>query len=104
MKALLISVLITFLSLGADAQNIDCVIVSADLKPVNFSVHTEGQCTTLSCDVSDARNIESALALCHQVEKDHRLCDWRIEPPAEATISKKAGAGEYFVSIRQCKI
>jgi len=80
----------------------ECVNTVVTDKGIEVGVSDSGKCVKLQCEGVDARNIQSALALCHQTEKDNNYCGWNIPVAIQNVSMKLEDNGRYSVNLIKC--
>ena len=98
------SILLFWFTSHSFAKTEECTSKGENLKYGSFSIIEEKSCVTLKCNVSGVKNIESALAVCHQVEKDFKLCGWERNKTIKEAVIRSQDTGNFNVSIKRCEI
>jgi len=80
----------------------ECVSGMVTYKGIEVTVSRLDSCVKLECEEIDARNIQSALALCHQTEKDHVYCGWNALDSINSVSMKLEENGRYSVDLIKC--
>ncbi|QKX17749.1 hypothetical protein [Microbulbifer sp. YPW1] len=103
MKALgiVINVALLIFSITALAQA-NCVSEVTAHRAVEVKIESSGSCTKLNCTNVKARNIQAALAICHQTEKDFNFCGWHEKRRIKHVEMLQPKGGVYEVGIEKC--
>ena len=103
-RKVVFTILIFLLSGHCYAEFQECTSDGDIQKYGSFSITKENNCVILKCNISGTKNIESALAVCHQVEKDFKLCGWERKKPIKDAVIRVQESGKFNVSIKRCEI
>jgi len=80
----------------------ECVRNMVTGKGIEVTISKLDSCVKLKCEEVNARNIQSALALCHQTEKDHIYCGWNTQVSIDNVSMNLEENGRYSVDLVKC--
>ncbi|QKX17658.1 hypothetical protein [Microbulbifer sp. YPW1] len=103
MKSLgiVINVALLIFSVTTVAQA-NCISEATAHRSFMVKIESSGSCTKLNCINVKARNIQAALAICHQTEKDFNFCGWHEKRRIKHVEMLQPKDGVYEVSIEKC--
>lgn len=103
MKYALLTLIMLLCTSVATANEQGCIMQAEGAYVSHVQVKEKGGCVVLECTNVAARNIESALAACHQTEKDNLFCGWHdIKRVTKASLEMES-PGKYHVTLRKCR-
>ena len=81
-----------------------CTSEATAFNKIEIRITSEGGCVVLSCENVLSKNIESALALCHQTEKNYSFCGWQSLKNITNVKLKLVKEGQYSVTLKKCAL
>ncbi len=86
----------------SNAGDQHCTSEATTANNIELLVTKENGCVVLACENVLSKNIESALILCHQTEKDYLFCGWRNNKRITDVRLKLIKERHYSVTLKKC--
>ncbi|WP_157520086.1 hypothetical protein [Microbulbifer agarilyticus] len=80
----------------------NCISEASAHRSVEVKIESSGSCTKLNCTNVKAKNIQAALSICHQTEKDFNFCGWHEKRRIQHVEMFQPKDGVYELSIEKC--